>query len=1022
MYRLHRVFATFVLLGLATLPVSSMGQDFPWPIEEISPAQNALNVPPTRNISVRFETKMDGSTINKDNFVVSSQWDGAKDGAYTLLPGGTIAKFDPVDDFKPGEVVSVVLTTGIESSSHQPLERSFAWTFTVVVGAGWGTFWEDTTTYPLPSDAATRLCAADFDLDGDNDLAVVSRYTGDPVGYDCVGILENDGYGKFTVPYDYSEWYFCGRVPDGVSAADFNNNGKPDIVTCNSHFKTISILMNNHPGVVAFSGPAVYPTDGVTGRGLTVGDFNGDGFAEVAVGGDDKIAVFLNQGYPTFSFSLHQKISVGFWVENLVAADFDLDGSIDLATGTSGDQLKILLNKGDGTGSFHEPLSFSTLPAYCGRGIEAGDLDGDGDNDLLATSGSVSIMMNRIESDPLLEHPERLFERGYYALHCGGADYPKVGDIDFDCDLDFFIKGRSCVFWPAFNYGDATFQKCGEYCTGERRGIAVADLNGDEALDVAVLHYPPVEVRVLFNVPPHPCSLLFNSPVCGNGILEPGEECESASDCGLEGLYSCEDCMCVPHAIPNIVIPNTDSCVNPGEYVCLPILLSNSITPFGGFELEVEYDYTSMTFVDAEPGELIEGFEKFTYRLLPCPACGCCKYKILLFGMYDIPNGVENIGDPIPMTPPGEYGELVNLCFVVNNDENLRGLKIPVCWEWEGTVVNDTLVEDWECEENTFSSWSGDTLFTSSLLCQFNPDICDDPGDRIQPILVFQQGVCGQNCGGVDVCPAGPGECKRGDINYNTITYEVADAVLFASYFVEGMGVFRYDVPYQICATDVNADGRTLTLSDLVYLIRVILHDAVELPKLTPSSEVANVIVEGGTISAECAAPIGAILFEFDSVVNPTLLADMEMLNKGNKVLVWSRNGKSFSSGEVLTFAGEAELIAATAVDRDSRELTTTISGKVSPPAFALHPAYPNPFNPFTNLSFDLPEAMNYSLKIYNVTGQLVRSYENMGSVGLNTITWDSKDNAGVEVASGVYFYKLTAGDFSATEKMVILK
>ena len=258
--------------------------------------------------------------------------------------------------------------------------------------------------------------------------------------------------------------------------------------------------------------------------------------------------------------------------------------------------------------------------------------------------------------------------------------------------------------------------------------------------------------------------------------------------------------------------------------------------------------------------------------------------------------------------------------------------------------------------------------------------------------------------------------------NYNTITYEVADAVLFASYFVEGTSVFRYDEAYQICATDVNADGRTLTLSDLVYLIRVILHDAVEIPKVTPSSEIAIVVVEGGTINTECAAPIGAILFEFDSAVVPTLLADMEMIHKGDKVLVWSRQGKSFSSGEVLSFSGEAELVSVAAVDRDSRELTTSMAGKATPPAFALHPAYPNPFNPFTNLSFTLPEAMNYTLRIHNVTGQLVRRYEDMGSVGLNTITWDSKDDSGVEVASGVYFYKLTAGDFSATEKMVILK
>jgi hypothetical protein len=495
------------------------------------------------------------------------------------------------------------------------------------------------------------------------------------------------------------------------------------------------------------------------------------------------------------------------------------------------------------------------------------------------------------------------------------------------------------------------------------------------------------------------------------------DQCQQTAQCTYEVDV-------VSYGFSRIWIPNSD-CVNPGEYVCLPILLDNNTTPFGGFVLAIEFDYTAMTFVGAERCEAIEGFEKFTYRLLPCPACGCCKYKILLYGQYDMPDGVENIGDPIPMTPQGVDVCLVELCFVVNNDENLRGFKIPVCFEWEGTIDPQTgcLIEDWNCGENTFSSWTGDTLYTSDLCCQFVADLCDDPSDRIDGKLIFQHGVCGQNCGGVDVCPAGPGECKRGDINYNTIAYEVADAVLFASYFVEGLSVFRYDLAYQVCATDVNADGRTLTLSDLVYLIRVILHDAVEMPdgKLTPSSEVANVIVYNGTITTECAASIGAILFEFDSAVQPTLLADVEMVHNGNKVLVWSSTGNSFSTAEVLSVTG-AELVSATAVDRDSRELTTSITAKVAPTAFALHTAYPNPFNPFTNLSFTLPEAMDYSLKIYNVAGQLVRTYDGVGSASLNVVTWDGKDNAGSEVSSGVYFYKLTAGGFSATEKMVMMK
>jgi hypothetical protein len=139
--------------------------------------------------------------------------------------------------------------------------------------------------------------------------------------------------------------------------------------------------------------------------------------------------------------------------------------------------------------------------------------------------------------------------------------------------------------------------------------------------------------------------------------------------------------------------------------------------------------------------------------------------------------------------------------------------------------------------------------------------------------------------------------------------------------------------------------------------------------------------------------------------------------------LVWSSDGNSINAGssELLTANG-AKLVSVVAVDREGRDLATTITNKVAPSAFALHPAYPNPFNPYTNLSFTLPNAMAYKMNIYNVAGQLVRSYEGMGNVGLNVITWDGKDNLGNAVSSGVYFYKFSAGTYTATNKMVMMK
>ncbi|KPJ58770.1 MAG: hypothetical protein AMJ46_13650 [Latescibacteria bacterium DG_63] len=95
------------------------------------------------------------------------------------------------------------------------------------------------------------------------------------------------------------------------------------------------------------------------------------------------------------------------------------------------------------------------------------------------------------------------------------------------------------------------------------------------------------------------------------------------------------------------------------------------------------------------------------------------------------------------------------------------------------------------------------------------------------------------------------------------------------------------------------------------------------------------------------------------------------------------------------------------------------------PKAFALSQNFPNPFNPQTTIAFDIPEGkeVNVRLNVYNMRGQLVRTLVNeFKSEGSYQIQWDGTDNYGRRVSSGVYFYRITTGEFSQTRKMVILK
>jgi hypothetical protein len=93
------------------------------------------------------------------------------------------------------------------------------------------------------------------------------------------------------------------------------------------------------------------------------------------------------------------------------------------------------------------------------------------------------------------------------------------------------------------------------------------------------------------------------------------------------------------------------------------------------------------------------------------------------------------------------------------------------------------------------------------------------------------------------------------------------------------------------------------------------------------------------------------------------------------------------------------------------------------PDRFVLSQNYPNPFNPQTHIIYQLPRAGRVTLTIYNVMGQAVRHLVNeTRAAGEHAVTWQGLDDAGRPVASGIYFYQLTAGQFVEIRKMLLLK
>ena len=88
-----------------------------------------------------------------------------------------------------------------------------------------------------------------------------------------------------------------------------------------------------------------------------------------------------------------------------------------------------------------------------------------------------------------------------------------------------------------------------------------------------------------------------------------------------------------------------------------------------------------------------------------------------------------------------------------------------------------------------------------------------------------------------------------------------------------------------------------------------------------------------------------------------------------------------------------------------------------------LHQSYPNPANPTSTIPFSLGDEGHVTLRVYNVTGRLVKILVNKSlKSDIYNIVWDGKDEKGNTVSSGIYFYRLVAGSYTDEKKLLLLK
>ncbi|QRG65195.1 FG-GAP-like repeat-containing protein [Brevibacillus choshinensis] len=382
-------------------------------------------------------------------------------------------------------------------------------------------FFQTAVEYLTGGTAPASITSADLNGDDFIDLAVVDIVSGDVSilinnGSGEFSVLQTISFGIL----------FPGVLLGQIAAADLNGDGHIDLaVTDQTSNNRVFILLNNGDGTfaapVAYSTgafPAVFQS-----YSIAIGDYDGMNGPDLAIAnighitGNSFVTVLLNNGSGVFAMAPGSPFATtpGLAPFDIVTADFTGDGILDLATANR-DTDDITVFKGNGDGTFQTPgVSFSLLPGGLDPiSLVAADFDGNGSIDLAAgnvATSNISVFLNN-GLGSFTQAPGSPFSAGTDAIEFD------ITAADFNCDgvIDLAVSdtGTNNVS-VLLNDGSGGFSAPFEFPTGAGPiSITAADFNGDGRIDIATANEDSDDVSVLLNGCVQP-------PTCPPDIIVP---------------------------------------------------------------------------------------------------------------------------------------------------------------------------------------------------------------------------------------------------------------------------------------------------------------------------------------------------------------------------------------------------------------------------------------------------------------------------------------------------------------------
>ena len=363
----------------------------------------------------------------------------------------------------------------------------------------------------------------------------------------------------------------------------------------------------------------------------------------------------------------------------------------------------------------------------------------------------------------------------------------------------------------------------------------------------------------------------------------------------------------------------------------------------------------------------------------------------------------------------GNPGDLITIPLLINNTQDVYGVQIFLTDYPDyvsGIAIAATNYHD-------FSNWTVDG---------------NNVGNQYR-ILLFDNSLSNPLPGGTGhiadislyIDPNAPVGSTAELFMEEVVVVDQNNIPMHAELFESKIYIGSPDAIYSIGSVDESAQTISIELenSSPVYVVDLFLADAPDGIVVTDVTAVGrfNGSIDGGQTGEQEDGT--ARVFAHD-LANGIAAGSGEIMRVSYDISM-----NTDFSGDVITWISEVysadaglNSIPSSGIGFAILDANLSVDEEIEIPVkFALHPAYPNPFNPMTNIRYDLPQASYVDLRIFDLTGREVRTLaKGFDHAGTKTIIWDAKDNHGQSVSAGVYIYRLESSGLVQSQKLILLK